>query len=304
MTPAKLNLFLASFPYGGNGATSSEVPTVRHWFARTIVAAKKDERIDGVLWQDFSDTPITMTRNAAVVAARRAGADVLLMIDSDMAPDLYVGKDPEARTFFEIAFDFVYRRRMEGKPVVVGAPYCGPPPVECVYVFRWTSMESGGADLHPKMEMYSREDAAKMGGIQPAAALPTGLILFDMEIFDHTDPKHEYQRLLQMHDRKTAEALTRSWFYYEYDDIYQAQKASTEDVTATRDMGLVVEDKLGYNPLHCAWDSWAGHWKPKCVGKPQPIYGDSVNEKYRTAVTENRISNERLVMVRNGKVQM
>ena len=44
--------------------------------------------------------------------------------------------------------------------------------------------------------------------------------------------------------------------------------------------------KLGYNPVHCAWSSWAGHWKPKCVGKPMPLTARDVADKLTRAITE------------------
>jgi hypothetical protein len=292
MVPAKLNVFFAFYPYGSNGGTSAEAPTVRHWFADALMAAKADERIAEVFTKDFSDTPIPMTRNASVLDARRAGADVLVMCDSDMKPDLYPGKK-----FFESSFDFLYAERMKNRPCVVAAPYCGPPPNEAVYVFKWAQSQSDNPGVDGvRLEMVSREEAAGMAGIHPAAALPTGLIMFDMQVFDVTDPLHEYTRLLsEGKDQRTAKALTNSWFYYEWEDIYAAAKGSTEDVTCTRDMGLLCREKLGHWPLWCNWDVWAGHWKPKCVGKPQVLTGDQINEKYRQAVLGGKRSDEKLV---------
>jgi len=46
--------------------------------------------------------------------------------------------------------------------------------------------------------------------------------------------------------------------------------------------------QLGYNPLRCNWDAWAGHWKVKCVDKPIVLTVDKVQQKYRDAVLENR----------------
>lgn len=128
-----------------------------------------------------------------------------------------------------------------------------------------------------------------MTGIHPCAALPTGCIMFDMDLFEVTDPKHEYAALLKKHgNRQIAMALTRPWFYYEYDDIYQAKKASTEDVTATRDMLLCAYARLGYNVLFANWDAWAGHWKPKCVGKPVLLPSNTVHAKYAEAILSGR----------------
>lgn len=302
MNPATLNVFFSWYPYGSNGGTSSEVPAIRNWWARTYQKVKSDKRIGAVFSNDLSDTPITMTRNAAVLEARKAGADVLVMCDSDQHPDLLVGEDPSAKPFWDSSFDFLYERKTQGKVTCVGAPYCGPPPIENCYCFRWENWETNGAELGARIEAYSRHEAARMAGIHPAAALPTGLIMFDMKLFEVTDPIHEFKRLCQIYPRDVAEKLTHSWFYYEWEDIYAAKKGSTEDVTCTRDMGLLAQMKLGYDVLFCNWDAWAGHYKPKCVGKPAVVTSDMVNDKYKTAVLEGRHSQEQIVEVtKDGK---
>jgi hypothetical protein len=274
----QLNVMFAFFPYGGNGGISSEHPSIRRWFAETLLKIKKDDRIDEVLAQDFSDTPITMTRNKAVQEARKQKADVLIMVDSDQHPDNMIGQDAFARPFWDSTFDFLYKRYPNG-PVVVGAPYCGPPPCENVYVFRWANHQSDHPNVDMRLEQYCREEAAQLTGIQECAALPTGLIMFDMRVFDIVKPPY---------------------FYYEYTDEYESEKASTEDVTATRDMSLLGCQKLGYSPVYCNWDAWAGHWKPKCVSKPAILTAEAANEKYRDAVLKGgKPANERL-MVMNG----
>jgi hypothetical protein len=124
--------------------------------------------------------------------------------------------------------------------------------------------------------MYTRERAAQMGGIAPAAALPTGLIMFDMKCFDIL--KHPY-------------------FYYEYKDSTESEKASTEDVTLTRDMALLHQMKLGYSPIFCNWDAWAGHMKPKCVDKPRIITVETIGKKYVDAIQSGQRGDEKLVEV-------
>lgn len=296
MTPAKLNVMFAFYPYGGNGGCANEHPNIRAWMAKTITYCNQDPRIAGITMSDYSDTPIPMMRNRSVVEAREVGADVLVMIDSDQHPDLYDGVDPAFEPFFPSCFNFLYERRMKGLITTVGAPYCGPPPSECVYVFRWANNESLNPNIDHHIEMYSREEAAVMSGIQPAAALPTGCIMFDMKMFDVTDPKHEYAALLKKYGSKSvAETLTKPWFYYEYSDIYQSKKASTEDVTASRDMVLCAYAKLGYNTLFAQWNSWAGHWKPKCVGKPVALNSESINHKYAEAVASGRRANHTMM---------
>jgi hypothetical protein len=50
----------------------------------------------------------------------------------------------------------------------------------------------------------------------------------------------------------------------------------------TRDLSLVGTQKLGYNPVYCNWDAWAGHWKPKCVGKPQVVAAKDISNKLKS----------------------
>lgn len=278
MIPAKVKVFFAFFPYGGNGGTASEHPSIRNWFAETIHVCKNDERIECVLTDDFSDTPITMTRNRAVKAAQESGADFLVMCDSDQHPDRE-REDPLARPFWQSSFDFAYQRRMQNKISVIGAPYCGPPPFENVYVFRWGKKQNDHPDVDMSIDSYCREEAAIMQGIHEAAALPTGLILFDIKAFDIIQPPY---------------------FYYEYTDEYEHEKASTEDVTCTRDIALAGQEILGYGAVFCNWDSWAGHYKPKCVRKPKLLTVENVNETYRQAVLKNRKRGERLTCIRQN----
>jgi hypothetical protein len=270
MTPSKLNLLFAFFNYAGNGATASIVPQLRRWWGRTLVTCYMDERfkhrIDQVYDADICDTPITMTRNLAVRYAREAKADVLIMVDSDQVPDVHI-RDDGAKLWFDSSLEFFLREFDKGRPVAIGAPYCGPPPHENVYVFQWRNFESDDPDMGHQLGQYDREHAAAMAGMMPVAALPTGLIMFDMRLFD---------------------MITAPYFEYEYVDREHTEKASTEDVVSTRDMSLVLESKLGYNPIICNWDAWAGHAKPKIVGKPRPVFSDSISKKLHTAMNGPR----------------
>lgn len=261
----KFKVGICTFSYGGNGGISSEVPDIREWAVPLVAEVAKDDRISDVRMWNLADTPITMTRNRAVLQAREHGIDILVMVDSDMKPDMYVGSDPLAKPFFQSSLDFIINHYHKG-PVVVGVPYCGPPPSECVYVFRWNNQQTGHPNPDFQLEMYDRHTAVKMAGIQECAALPTGLIMYDMRCFELTEPKKPGDH---------------PWFYYEWTDIYASAKASTEDVTNTRDLSLVGTQKLGYNPVFCNWDAWAGHWKPKCVGKPAFIEPSGVCAKLK-----------------------
>lgn len=252
----KFNIGLCTFSYGGNGGISSEVPDIREWMVPLVAKYSQDKRVKDIKIWNLADTPITMTRNRCVLQARDYGIDVLVMIDSDMKPDL-------TGDFFGTSFDYLVDHYADG-PVCIGAPYCGPPPNECVYVFRWQNRISEDANPDFQLEMYDRHTAESLAGIQECAALPTGLIMFDMRCFDLTEPKTDSDK---------------PWFYYEWDDRYAAGKASTEDVAMTRDLSIVGSRVLGYNPLKCNWDAWAGHWKPKCVGKPVTLSAKSLGGK-------------------------
>lgn len=261
----KFSVGFVTFSYGGNGGIASEVPAVREWMVPLACGISRDPRISVVRVWNIADTPVTMSRNRAVLEARQHGIDVLVFIDSDMTPDLYVGHDPSAQPFFQSSFDFLVNHYPKG-PCVIGAPYCGPPPHECVYVFEWRNMRTDNVNPDFQLKMYERQQAAKLGGIQPCAALPTGLIMFDMRAFELTEPKG---------------GDDKPWFYYEWTDKYASSKASTEDVTMTRDLSLVGVEKLGYNPVYCNWDAWAGHHKPLVVGKPQFIEPKDISSKLK-----------------------
>lgn len=285
MQERKLNVMFVNFAYGGNGGIAMQLPCIGDWMIKTIAIAKADERTGWIKYTTFSDTPITMSRNRAVVEARVAGADVLVMIDSDQEPDLYLGDDPSVKPFWDSSFDFLYKH-WDIFPAVIASPYCGPPPhpskggSENVYVFHWENYEStAGIEGAISLEQFTRRQANRCMGIEPVAALPTGLSMFAMPIFECTEPK--------------PGAEHPGWFYYEWKDQYAAEKASTEDVTATRDMAIAGYLKYGRNPVHVNWDAWAGHWKPKCVGKPTMMATDAVGERMRDAVLHGCKSTER-----------
>lgn len=248
---------ICTFSYGGNGGISSEVPDIREWMVALVPDIVRNPNIgDFKIW-NLSNTPVTMTRNKSVLMAREYNIDIMIMVDSDMRPD--IGSQP----FFDTSFNYIMNHYDKG-PVCIGAPYCGPPPDECVYVFRWQNKETDCANPDFQLEMYDRNTASTLRGIQEVAALPTGLIMFDTRCFDLTEPKNPGDD---------------PWFYYEYLDLHASEKASTEDVTMTRDLSIVGSRALGYNPVLCNWDAWAGHWKPKCVGAPKVLSSGEISKK-------------------------
>lgn len=294
MQAAKYHVLLTTFSYGGNGGLRSEHPHVGRWITKTTLAARDNPLVGRFDHFEMADTPITMARNNAVLKAREIGADVLVMVDSDMSPDYLLGRDPSATPFFDSSLAFLDARRQRGLETVVFSPYCGPSPHQNPYCFLWRNQASNRPANHPdlKLEAYSREEAAAMTGIQEAAAGPTGLIMFSLPVLELTEPKtdtddHETLALFKAGELGEIETLRRlkqrSWFYYEM-DRYESKKHSTEDVTATRDLSILGIAKLGYNPLFCNWDAWGGHWKPELVGKPQVLTCEAVGQKYIDAI--------------------
>ncbi len=266
----------AQFP--GSGSSRKETNA---WVVRTVRAMDKDPRIKKVESLTYENTPIPMLRNLSVLEARQASCDYLLMVDSDLSPDLpYADMEP----FWDVAWAFMMNRRAEEEPwmdanlqvarhplppATIAAPYCGPPPDECCYVFQWTTKETDSPNPNFRLEMVPRELAAIKSGIQIQAALPTGLILYDMRVFDILPP---------------------TWFEYEYGDPpFNSRKVTTEDVYQTRNASM-----LGL-PQYCAWSSWAGHMKTKRVGRPSIVTRDQVHFSLREAVLRGYDTGDRFV---------
>ena len=293
MNPAlKLDLFIGIPSYGGNGGISSEHPDIREWMVDLMLRLKEEPRIGRVFTKTISDTPVTMVRNRFVREARAAKCHLLLMADSDQSPNKHKGES-WFKPFWDAAFDEIYSHYGKG-PLVVGAPYCGPPDGgENIYVFYWDNSGSRGDETSFRLEQYPRMVAAKMRGVQECAALPTGMILYDMRCFDLIEPpKMSRDEALnrfkegRISKEEALAAMDEGFFHYEWKDAYADEKSSTEDVQNTRDISLAGQLKLGYNPVRCAWDSWVGHHKPWNVGKP--IYYDQkdITATFRRAVQE------------------
>ena len=299
----KLDIFIGIPAYGGNGGISSLHPDVALWLTETVIEMRKDDRIGNIITRDIGDTPVTYVRNRFVHLAEKHKCHLLLMVDSDQSPNKHKGES-WFKPFWKSAFDFVYENYHKG-PHVVGAPYCGPPDgTENVYVFRWDNDGIRGDETMFRLDAYSRHEAAIMAGVQECAALPTGMILYDMRAFDLIKPSGKTKRQV-LEEYKRGEIslnqaefdLHEGYFYYEWTDSFAHTKASTEDVTNTRDISMCGQVKLGYNPVHCAWDSWIGHWKPWNVGKPTRYGVESIGANFRRVVESGESSYERIVEI-------
>lgn len=257
----KYSVMVARFPY-----LNQECPDTTDWLIRTVLKMKQDERIGEVLHVRKDDTPVTMTRNAVCLSALQQKCDYLLMVDSDMKPDC----EPDGKPFWDTSWEWILSPQQLGKPSMVAAPYCGPPPHENVYIFQWANWRNDAANPDIRLEQFSREQASAMRGIQEVGALPTGVILIDCRVLRGLKPP---------------------WFSYEYDDRFEASKASTEDVVFTRDASLQGM------PVYCNWDAWAGHWKRLLVRKPRPLTKEDVRGRFAEAVLAERSGREVIVDV-------
>ena len=271
MQPAVVDILVCLFCYSGNGGVASTIPQLVFWWGSLFHQMKSDPRIGRIGTVELCDTPITMTRNRALLMARAGKFDFVLMLDSDNEPDAYLGKDKDATPFWDTAFDLAYSRLMKGKQTVVAAPYCGPPPEpgqidggEVPYLFTWESNESDVERPAFKIRILTRNEAALMRGVHRVAALPTGCCLISTD---------------------TVKDMPPPWFYYEFDE-FAAKKNSTEDVVFTRNASLFHQAKHDENVCFATCDSWAYHHKTKKVGRPTLMPVEAVAEHFRKAVLD------------------
>lgn len=256
MIPKILKVMIARFP------SRNEHPEVADWLRDMERRCAFDPRVELSSWFR-ADTPITMTRNLAIKVALQHDIDIVIMIDDDMNFDYL---RPE-RTWWEVAFDFMISR-WDKAPTIIGAPYCGAPPFEVPMVFRWENIQSDHPNPDYRLEKYSRFEAAKATGVECVAALPTGQIAIDMRIF----------KGFPLADGRMVK-LQPPYFYYEWKNLEQTEKASTEDVVFTRNASLLYA-QYGLETCFVTWDNWAAHYKVKAVGKPTFPTGSNIAQLF------------------------
>lgn len=239
MIDRKFRVMLARFPYGGQERTE-----LIDWTAQVAAWATTHPQIEKFILWHVDDTPVTMCRNRAVKEAIDGGVDILIMVDSDMVPDI----DP-THPFLPSAFRFLLSR-WDSAPTMIAAPYCmqtGNPAFG-----RWRSGKDG---YEVKADLFTREEAAAAKGIGPAPLLATGLIMMDMRIFTGFTVGWQDIR------------LPPPWFDYEWTDEYRTHKGSTEDIFFSRNVSILFAQH-GIETNFVDWDSWAWHIKTKPIGKP------------------------------------
>lgn len=241
----KWKIMLARFPYGGTERTE-----IVDWTASAAVWAARQADIDGGLkvWR-ISDTPVTMCRNMAVKVAQESGADILVMIDNDMAPDI-----DRTHPFLPSAFNFI-KSRWNMAPTIIGAPYCMSAPSYAPVMGTWRT-HCEGAEL--RAAIYNREEAAAFTGIQPCSLQGTGLMAIDMRIFNGFEVNGEVVK------------LPPPYFYYQYKDVTNTEKSATEDMVFSANATLLFA-KHGLEIGFVDWDSWSYHVKTEFIGKPKQM---------------------------------
>lgn len=252
MIPKVFKVMIARFP------SRNEHPETVNWLRDMERRCAFDPRVELGCWYK-ADTPITMTRNLAVRDALSHGIDILIMIDDDMNFDY---ERPE-KTWWEVAFDFMIDR-WDKAPTIIGAPYCGAPPYETPMIFRWENAQTNNPNVDYRLDKYSRFEAAKATGVECVAALATGQIAIDMRIF----------KGFPLADGRIVK-LQPPYFYYEWTDETQSEKASTEDVVFTRNASLLFA-QYGLDVNFVTWDNWASHYKTKEVCKPTFPVGKNI----------------------------
>lgn len=307
-TDRKLSILCVFFSYGGHSGMDAEHPSCREWLCDTMSRVRDDPRVGKFGVKTLADTPVTMSRNKAVKLAREMGVDILVMLDADQDFMLHADED-WYRPFFPVAFDEIYKHYDKG-PLVIAAPYCGAANNgENIFYFRWQDQGWHGDETSFSLEQYTRAEAAEMRGLHEAAALPTGLIMFDMRIFDLLDVnrKSKEQVLLDFQAgkiglREALRCIQDGYFYYEWTDETASEKASTEDVSATRDMSIVSQLKLGYNACRVACDSWIGHVKPYTVGRPKRFCVEQVGGVLKRTVLDGHSYRDEIRKVSNPEL--
>jgi hypothetical protein len=254
-----IKVLMCHFP-GGNTLH----PKTAQWFYETLYKARKDPRFEKVGETHINDTPITMTRNRVFAQALEQGFDWVLMLDNDMVEQKNF---PGYKPFWDTAADFIWNNPA---PACIAAPYVGPPHHNNIYVFRWRNFNNYDGVNH-QLAQFTREEAFERGGIEAVAALPTGVILYDMRAYKlrPEDPGPGVPPLKGL-----------GWFYYQWENpLTAAHKSATEDVAQTRDVSLWWHKVKGAG-CYCAWDSWFYHYKSGLYGKPECITIEDIGERF------------------------
>lgn len=226
----QFKVFVATFPY-----LRQEDPDVTKWLLQTALKAARDERLS-FRFEPYDNLNEAVARNASVRDAQKYGADLLFHIDNDMAPDIYPGA---------CFWDRAIAKWLEVGECIIGVPYLDRG--GRVTVTRVESKQN--LDLAPdltnlELDKVSRCEAARAAGYERVATVGSGLMMIDMRIFKRLRPPY---------------------FYYEYENEFQAKITGTADSVLCRNAGMQGV------PVYVDWDCWAGHWKKHRFDAPPQI---------------------------------
>jgi glycosyltransferase involved in cell wall biosynthesis len=213
----------------------------KSWYGKTMFEAQASGTVKRLAELPIKKFPTDVARNHSVEVAKEGGYDYLLMMDHDIDPH------PD---FWKRSWGWMVAHRATG-PCVVAAPYCSGTP-ERVLAFIFENLATENPDPDFRIECISRYQAAQLSGFHRVAAVGTGMILWDMRVFDY---------------------LAKPYFAYEYnEDCTNAD--STEDIVATRNLAL-----QGI-PIWCDFDCWCGHLKLRMSHKPQPLSAENLGKSF------------------------
>lgn len=175
---------------------------------------------------------IAMNRNLLVKSAIEDGVDFLLMIDPDMAPDMYVDHCSGALSFIESSLQHL----VENPFGIIGAPAVGEPPDMKVNVF-----VNGPDGVGRRMTHAELLERVQDPRIEDVVAMGTGLMLIHMPIFCH---------------------LQQPYFQDEYTDNTFTELKKSQDIVFTE------RAHMAGIPVWCNYYSFSGHVKSSILGCP------------------------------------
>ena len=201
---------------------------------------KESPLVEDLFHTSIGKTPTPVARNFAVSEAKRINADILVMVDDDMGPN------PD---WFPMAMTFLFS---QPEPSVIVSPYCCAPPKEEVQIFEWQTDEANSRIRSYRTGHVNLDDAANRKGVQRIQNAGTGLVAYDMRVFDKIKPP-----------------------YYDYGyDEHHTKVTETEDCFLHRRLNFADV------PIWVSWDHWSYHFKVKAVGKPVSIALKEISELY------------------------
>lgn len=246
---AKRDILITPMAYGGD--VWYKVGT---WLAGANLHLHTRADIGQVYIAPVDRAPVAAARNEAALTSLKCGADLLVMVDHDVAPaDDWL---PAVLSEYHTAISL-------GRPAGVWAA-----PAICSdgrsNVAVWTSPPEAqfeGVDFDEAAEVQQLElwrlgaaESALLTGIQEVAAVGTGAIVIDTRIFRHLAPP---------------------WFAVEYTDEYEIAVGTGEDIYFTR---ACSEDGL---PVSVMWDHWAKHRRASVLDKVRGVSPMSIPTRYR-----------------------